>query len=216
MKRKNQIIIILSSLLFLSVESLTCCKSNSVPIPGQQKVLLKNLYIEYSKVGDAYFDVQRYSDAIDFYQKAMEELYWQCYYKIAKCYVFTSQWSDALEMFEILLEKDPENSSLKASIAYIYSMSGELENALNIYKDLLKIQPNNEDYIENFLAVVLGNKELFTTNKSEFEQLFSFFKENYSKNENIKIFQEKYDSYVTPPEKEKKIEEDNNLDNKTN
>ena len=188
----------LSLLFLMPVCFLTSCKSTSSIIPGEQTILLNNLYIEYAKLGDAYFLIEKYSDAIIFYKKAMEskDLYWPCFYKVAKCYVYNSDWSHALEMYEQLLEKDPENSSLKASVAYIYSMSGHYTKALEIYKQLLTLQPNNEKFIENYLAIMLGSEDIFKENRTKFEENFQFFKDNFTKNNNITTFQKKYDEYV--------------------
>ena len=208
--------------VLLSVSFLTSCKSNSSLIPGEQRILLKNLYIEYAKLGDAYFSIEKYSDAINYYKKAMEDkdLYWSSYYKVAKCYVYNSDWNHALEMYETLLSKDPENSSLKASIAYIYSMSAQYEKALSIYDELLQIQPNNEKYLENSLAIILGSEEVFKTNREKFETTFASFKENYTKNTNITIFQTKYDEYVEkldgPKEDDKEVDtSDENVEEST-
>ena len=201
-------------LLLMPALFLTSCKSTSSIIPGEQRILLENLYIEYSKLGDAYFSLEKYSEAITYYQKAMEdkELYWPCYYKVAKCYVYNSDWNHALEMYKTLLEKDPENSSLKASIAYIHSMRGDFEEALIIYDELLLLQPNNEKFIENYLAVCLGNEKILIANREKFDKTFNFFKENFAKNTNITIFQKKYDEYVEKLDKDKKEKEEANFD----
>ena len=205
----------ISFLFLLPVSLLTGCKSSSSLIPGEQTILLKNLYIEYAKLGDAYIAIEKYSDAINFYKKAMEEkeLYWPCFYKVAKCYVYNSDWNHALEMYEKLLEKDPDNSSLKASIAYIYSMSGQYIKALDIYKELLILQPNNEKFIENYLAIMLGNEDIFKENRTNFEDKFQFFKDNFTKNSNITTFQKKYDEYVEKLDGKKKDEKSADVSN---
>lgn len=202
----------ISLVFLLPVLFFTSCKSTSSVIPGEQRILLENLYIEYSKLGDAYFSLEKYSEAITYYQKAMEdkELYWPCYYKVAKCYVYNSDWNHALEMYKTLLEKDPENSSLKASIAYIHSMRSDFDDALKIYDELLLLQPNNEKYIENYLAIILGNEKIFTENREKFDKSFSFFKENFAKNTNITIFQKKYDEYAEKLDKDKEETKEGN------
>ena len=206
-----------SFIFLLPVFFLTSCKSTSSIIPGEQRILLDNLFIEYSKLGDAYFGLAKYSEAITYYQKAMEdkELYWPCYYKVAKCYVYNSDWNHALEMYKTLLEKDSENSSLKASIAYIHSMRGNFEEALIIYDELLLLQPNNEKFIENYLAISLGNEKIFTDNREKFDKTFNFFKENFAKNSNITIFQKKYDEYVEKLDKEKEEDKSSRTEEET-
>ena len=187
------LLFLLLPLIFLS------CKSTDVPIPGQSTVILKNVYIEYEKLGDSYFSSEKYTEAISAYKKASEDktLYWNCYYKIAKSYVFMSDWSNALPMYKELLSRDPENSSLKASIAYIYSMVGDYEAALSSYKEILSQQPKDEKYRENYLAIILSDKEIFENNKQDFDKSFQSFKKDYPENTNISIFEERYNKYTT-------------------
>lgn len=191
-KIKTFLLFILLPAIFFS------CKSSDIPIPGQSTVIQKNVHIEYEKLGDSYFAMENYNEAIRSYNIAKEDksLYWNCYYKIAKSYVFMSDWGNALPMYEELLSKDPENSSLKASIAYIYSMVGDYEASLSLYKEIIAQQPKDEKYRENYLAIILSDKKIFTENKEEFEDTFSLFKKDYPENENIKLFEERYNEYL--------------------
>lgn len=193
-------------LFFLPLFFLTSCKSNSLPIPGQNKVILKNIHAEYMKLGDTYASLEKYSEAINYYKQAWEDkdLYNSCFYKIAQCYVYLSDWSHALPMYKDLLELDPENNSLKASVAYIYSMSGDMKNALAMYKELIAVQGNDEKIQENYLAIILGDEKFFEENKVEFEESFKLFKNNFPENNNLEIFQKKYDSYSEKLNKDKK------------
>ena len=68
------------------------CASNdlSVPVPGQGAVKTRNIYVEYYMLGDAYFKLEDYKKAGEYYELAMrkKDQYWAAYYKLAKCYVF--------------------------------------------------------------------------------------------------------------------------------
>ena len=202
---KNNHILILSLLfIFLPAIFFSSCKSTNILIPGQSNIILKNIHIEYEKLGDNYFSMEKYSDAITAYKKAWEDksLYWNCYYKIAKCYVFLSDWGHALPMYEELLKKDPENSSLKASVAYIYSMTGDYEASLTLYKQIIEQQPKDEKYRENYLAIILSDKQILTENMENFNNSFESLKKDYPENTNINVFQDKYNE-LTAVEKEK-------------
>lgn len=195
LKFNKQILLILLCLFSLSFFS---CKSTEVPIPGQSSIVLQNVYKEYVKLGDSYYSIEKYNDAIDCYKIALEDksLYWPCYYKIAKSYVLMSDWGNALTMFETLLENDPDNSSLKASIAYIYSMAGDFNSALKYYDEIIQKQPTDEKYLENYLAILLSDKNIFIENKDDFEKSFDSFKKNFPKNENIELFNKTYEEFI--------------------
>lgn len=199
MKIKNKYIIIISLLfVFIPFFFLSGCNSTTFLIPGQKKAVINNLYAEYFNIGNAYFDLEKYDNAIVYYKKVLEssELYNAAYYKIGQCYVYKSDWANALPIYEDLLFADPENGSLKASVAYIYSMQGQFESALSIYEDLLNEQPNNEKYLENYLAIILSERNIFLENEKAFEEAFNQLKTNFPNNKNIKSFQERYESYL--------------------
>ena len=200
-------------IFFLSIIIFPSCKSNSFPILGQNKVFQNNLYKEYLNLGNGYYEIERYNEAIKFYEKVLEdkELGKTAYYKIAQCYSHLSDWSHALPMYEKMLSEDPENQSLKASIAYINSMVGDTDKALLLYKELLGIQPSNITYLENYLAIILSDIEIFKENRVTFEEIFKSLKENYPKNKNIEVFQKKYEKLV-----EKFSEETENKEESSN
>ena len=198
----------------ISLFLLTGCVSKPIPIPGENRIIIKNIYIEYSNIADKYFELEDYKNAVKYYELSMEDknLYWQSYYKLAKCYALLSEWQNALPMFEKLLERDNDNHSLKASVAYIYSMQGEMQKALAVYKELLEEDSQNEKYLENYLAILLHSKEFFMENQEEFDKIYSQIETNFPSNSNLKLFESAKAKYLeenkNPDEKEDAKEED--------
>ena len=138
-----------------------------------------------------------------------KEQYWAAYYKLAKCYVFTSDWNNALPMYKKILERDPENASLKASLAYIYSMKGEFQNSIQIYEELLLQQPHNQDYLENYLAVMAADDKKFEKKHAEkFTQAYETLKEEYPENKNLKTFEDKYKELMKIKDEEPETSEE--------
>ena len=185
--------------LFFSCESTNL----SVPVPGQSRVKLLNIFVEYYNLGEAYFKLEDYKKASEYYELAMrqKDLYWAAYYKLAKCYAFTSDWVKALNMYKKLLERDPENTSLKASVAYIYSMQGDFNKAITIYEELLEIQPKSQDFLENYLIVLLADeKHLENENSQKYISAYDTLKTEYPENKNLKIFEEKYNKLIKKEE----------------
>lgn len=195
-----------ASLLFYS------CASNdlSVPVPGQGSVKTRNIYVEYYMLGDAYFKLEDYKKAAEYYELAMrkKDQYWAAYYKLAKCYVFSSDWTNALPMYKRILERDPENASIKAGIAYIYSMQGDFKHSISIYEELLEAQPKNQEYLENYLAVMAADEKKFEKNYAEkFTKAYDILKTEYPENKNLKTFEDKYKELMKIKEDAEKASE---------
>ena len=185
------------SLFFISFSFFISCQSSSF-IPGQKNIQINNLYIEYFKIADSYYKLQDYTSAAEYYKKAMnsKEIYWDAYYKLAKTYAASTNWDQALFMFVKLQERDPENSGLKASLAYLYSMKGDFIKAKEIYEELLQTEEVNEKYLENYIAILLQNESIYLENQSEVELKIETLKQFFPENKNIEIFNKKITEYT--------------------
>lgn len=204
------------SILFFNIFLILSCVSKPIPIPGESKILIENIYFEYLNIADKYFELEDYNNAAKYYNLAMEnkKLYWQSFYKLAKSYVLLSDWQKALPMFEKLLERDEDNHSIKASLAYIYSMQGDTQKALETYKELLEEDSLNEKYLENYLAVLLYSKESFVENQEEIEKIYEQIETNFPNNTNLKLFENTKTKYLEEIKSENQdgIKEDNSND----
>lgn len=204
------------SILFFNIFLILSCVSKPIPIPGESKILIENIYFEYLNIADKYFELEDYNNAAKYYKLAMENknLYWQSYYKLAKTYALLSDWKNALPMFEKLLERDKDNHSIKASLAYIYSMQGDTKKAIEIYKKLLEEDSLNEKYLENYLAVLLSSKDSFVENQEEIEKIYEQIETNFPNNTNLKIFDNTKTKYLEEIELENPDETEKDITNK--
>ena len=204
------------SILFFNIFLILSCVSKPIPIPGESKVLIENIYFEYLNIADKYFELEDYNNAAKYYKLAMENknLYWQSYYKLAKTYALLSDWKNALPMFEKLLERDKDNHSIKASLAYIYSMQGDTKKAIEIYKTLLEEDSLNEKYLENYLAVLLSSKDSFVENQEEIEKIYEQIETNFPNNTNLKIFDNTKTKYLEEIKSENPDETEKDITNK--
>ena len=150
MKKDISVFLILFS-VFLSFS----CASKPLPIPGDWKNSIDNLYLEYLNIGDVYYSLEKYDKSLEYYRLAMEnsKVYWAAYFKTAKVYAVQMNWDAALPMYRKLLRRDRNNDSIKASLAYIYAMSGKLKKAERAYKELVFLEPDSKSYLENLTAV---------------------------------------------------------------
>ena len=204
------------SILFFNIFLILSCVSKPIPIPGESKILIENIYFEYLNIADKYFELEDYNNAAKYYKLAMENknFYWQSYYKLAKTYALLSDWKNALLMFEKLLERDKDNHSIKASLAYIYSMQGDTKKAIEIYKKLLEEDSLNEKYIENYLAVLLSSKDSFVENQEEIEKIYEQIETNFPNNTNLKIFDNTKTKYLEEIKSENPDETEKDITNK--
>ncbi len=144
-----------------------CAASGGMLVPGQQKIILQNLALEYYTVAEAYAGVQDYAKAAEYYRHAMrdEKLHLTAYYKLGRSYALAKDWDNALPIYEDLLSRDPENTELVASRAYIMAMSGDTDEAFRQYQDLIAKNPNEQSFLENYVALLVdsGRGELAET-----------------------------------------------------
>ena len=151
--------------LFLLAFALTnCAASGGLLVPGQNKIILKNLATEYYNVAEAYLGVKNYAKAAEYYKLAMrdENLYYQAYYKMGRAYALAKDWDNALTVYTDLLSRDPENGELASSIAYITAMKGNTDEAFSQYRALIEKNPNDQTLLENYLSLLVdtGRGEL--------------------------------------------------------
>lgn len=186
-------------------------------IPGKEDNKITNIYIEYLNIGDIYFNLEKYNEAIPYYKLAMQnkKVYWGAYYKLAKCYVYTSNWNNALSMYKKLLNKDKENNSLKANIAYIYLMQGNFNKAEFIYSDLLLKEPDNKAYLENYLALLLSNDVKIKQPQylEKYNSYLAVYQEKYPDDENLNKFKLKYEQIFPPENSESENQSEENIEN---
>jgi tetratricopeptide (TPR) repeat protein len=185
---------ILPILILLSLFCSFSCTSKPVPIPGDSAKVIRNIYVEYMNIANTYLKLEEYKSAAEYYKLAMQnrKLYWACYYKLALCYVYSSDWINAEPMYQAMLKRDPENSTLKASLAYIYSMNGRVGKAVKIYQELLASQPDNESFLENYLIITLSDKRYFKKYRTSVDEAYSKMNETYPENSQLKKITEKY------------------------
>lgn len=192
MKLKRLYLVNILTVLVIAV--FFSCASIPTPVPGQEYAKVQNIYAEYINIGDTYFKLEDYSNASEYYQKAMysKKIYWTAFYKLAKCYSYLSKWDDALPMYKTMLKRDPKNASIKASIAYIYSMQGNYKNAKESYKLLVEEQPENLQFLENYIAVILADEKNFKNDEELYISLMEILKTDFADSKNIEKFEESY------------------------
>ena len=181
-------------LIFLAISSLFsgCASSqileSGIKIPGETKIILKNLAAEYNAIGDGYMGIKNYTKAVEYYKKAMrnKELYLSVSYKLARAYALGKNYDKAIDAYGELLSLDKNNLSLKLSLAYIYAVKGDYDTALAKYKILMEENPYNESILENYitLLITIGRAE-------DAEKCYFVMKEKFPDNSQLASFAQK-------------------------
>lgn len=133
-----------------------CFSAGSVAVPGEKEQILKNLAAEYYLVAEGYLDNKNYTKAAEYYAYALrdESLYRQAYYKMGYSYALGKQWDRAEPIYTDLVAQDPENMSLKESLAYILFQAGKTDEGLAIYESILEQEPYNQTVTENYIVAL--------------------------------------------------------------
>ncbi|WP_407427530.1 tetratricopeptide repeat protein [Treponema sp.] len=162
-------------------------------IPGESRIILKNLAVEYYTVAEGYLEIKNYTKAAEYYKLAMrnKDLYLTSYYKLARCYALSKDWKNAAESYEYLLSLDPDNVMLKTSLAYITAMNGNIDDAILKYRKLLEDNPFDESILENYVALLIN-----VGRGEDAEESFFVLKEKFPDNKQITGFAQKLSEIV--------------------
>lgn len=197
------------SVLFFLLSS---CASSSLRIPGETKIILKNLAAEYNNIGDGYMGIKNYTKAAEYYEMAMrdKELYLSVYYKLARAYALGKNYDKAIESYHYLLSLDEANTALKSSLAYIYAMKGDYDEAIRRYKILVEENPYEQTFVENYtkLLINIGRAE-------EAEPYYYLIKEKFPGSSLLPTFAQKLSDLLDDFDPEKNPAASETLPDKT-
>lgn len=166
----------------------------------------EDIATEYYNIGKAYEDLKNWSKAADYYEKASssKNLKESATYKMGRCYAMNKDYEKALPVYVSLLEKDPENGSLKESLAFLKGMAGDLSGAEEVYAELVKDFPDSAPYLKGYISVLLALEK----NKEAYEN-FIVYSEKFPDEKSISDFKAKLSSFIE--ESEENIAEEKSL-----
>lgn len=141
------------SLVFLFF---SCSGTAHLPVPGEKNAVESNISVEYYSIASSYEELKNYKKAIDYYNlaKKNKKLRASSEYKIARCYALLKDWDNAQAGFEKILKKDPSNTNIKISLAYIMAMRGDLEASSQLYSTLVSENLTDVSILKNYISVL--------------------------------------------------------------
>lgn len=167
----------LSFAIMIFVLLMISCKTSSLAIPGEKRVIQNNISLEYFSIASAYEDLKKYDKAIEYYKLALnnKEIKDNAFYKLARCYALSKDWENAEKCYKQILEKDSSNTNIRISLAYIYAMNGNLEAALDCYKTLMDENPNDIGIAKNYCILLISSN-----NFEEAEKQIEYIKTTFA------------------------------------
>lgn len=177
------------------------CASSSLRVPGETKIILKNLASEYYNIAEGYMEIKNYTKAAEYYKLAMrnEDLFLAANYKLARCYVFAKDWDNAVKNYKFLLELDKDNTLLLASLAYISAMRGDVDDSIMQYKALIEKNPYDENLLESYVTLLIN-----VGRGEDAEASFFVLKEKFPDNKQIANFAQQLNEIVDNFDADKK------------
>lgn len=171
------------------------CKTTKFIIPGEKKVVVNNIFIEYYNIAEEYFKLKNYSKAAEYYIKASsnKQIYNAAYFKAARSYALAKDWSKALEIYEEIVKNDKDNLTAKESLAYIYAMANDFEKSERLYLELISTNPDSAEVLLNY-TIVLMTLEKY----NEADEQLKIAKEKFPDEEKIKTLEEKINEALSP------------------
>mgnify|MGYP000726685775 FL=1 len=141
------------SLVFLFF---SCSGTAHLPVPGEKNAVESNISVEYYSIASSYEELKNYKKAIDYYNlaKKNKKMCASSEYKIARCYALLKDWDNAQAGFEKILKKDPSNTNIKISLAYIMAMRGDLEASSQLYSTLVSENSTDVSILKNYISVL--------------------------------------------------------------
>lgn len=141
------------SLVFLFF---SCSGTAHLPVPGEKNAVESNISVEYYSIASSYEELKNYKKAIDYYNlaKKNKKMRASSEYKIARSYALLKDWDNAQAGFEKILKKDPSNTNIKISLAYIMAMRGDLEASSQLYSTLVSENSTDVSILKNYISVL--------------------------------------------------------------
>ena len=117
----------------------------------------------YFNLGNAYFELGQNEKAISAYLRALDydRKMRVASFNLAKTYIDTDRFSDAINILTRMLRDEPRNVILLSAKAYCIYRFGDFEQALELYNQILEMDPGNVEAIFNS-AVINADEGSYT------------------------------------------------------
>ncbi|MFP4012284.1 MAG: tetratricopeptide repeat protein [Spirochaetaceae bacterium] len=121
-----------------------------------------NLAEEYHDLGNAFYEVEAYERAAEYYRKALElepDLA-PASFNLARAYIEAEAYDEAIRILEDLRGEDAQNVLVLEALAYAHSRQRRFQTAVSLYEEVLERSPYRVSALYNagVMHRRLGNK----------------------------------------------------------
>ena len=148
---------------------------------------------------------ENFDVAIEYFEKALETFPQDhaSMYELSALYIYKEMFDKGFEMIQKAAELDSLNKWYKIRLAQFHKQNGDYKSYINIYDELLDNEPNNLDYLEDYINALLhvGDYEKMTEKLDVYEENIGV--NEYISMQKIEIYNllEKNDKVVSEMEK---------------
>ena len=117
---------------------------------------------EYFNLGNAYFGLEDFEKAAEYYARAADldpELR-AASLNLARAYISEARYTEALDLLDELLSDDRFNTRVLQTRAYALYRAGRPNEALGVYRSALSEDPFNPDLLYNVAIILRGQGEV--------------------------------------------------------
>ena len=113
---------------------------------------------EYFSIGMAYYDIGKFDEAEKWLNRAMtkDKTMTASEYNLGRIAFETGRYDEAARRFESILKRDPGNVLALKAAAYTRIRNGDLEQAIELYDQLLTLVPESFDDGYNYALVLFA------------------------------------------------------------
>lgn len=117
----------------------------------QSYVPRQDLAEEYYNLGNAYFGLERYEEAANYYRRALNlsPNLERANYNLARSLVAAGDFAGAIALLEELRANEQESVRLTETLAYAELRAGERERAVELYEEVLELSPYRVNALYN-------------------------------------------------------------------
>jgi len=148
------------------------CASTSKQITPEQQKAIDDSLLQQEKlklninmsIAQTAFQEKLYVKAARYYNKILVadtigEYSVAKYQNLAHCYVQLSKPDSAKMIYKMGIAEYPKHSYFYKGLGYIYRMSGDNKNAINILEKLLKLEPSNTKTMDEIADLYIAEEE---------------------------------------------------------
>lgn len=127
----------------------------------------------YLNLGEVQRFLEKFTDAIDTYDRALEIEPRNLDVQEALAYTYgaSGDLEESIHLYKKILDVDPERDGVYQNLAFLYEKQGKWPEALMMYKNVLARSPDNVDVLQKSARTALDNK-LYLEAMNLYEKLY--------------------------------------------